>query len=93
MSRRPGRNHQPAFKAKVALEAAKEEVTTVELSQNMTFTPIRSISRSQSFWSLRPRYSMTKSPVSHQAKIGQLALENDFVESALAKAGMLSAMQ
>jgi len=33
MSRRPRRNHSSAFKAKVALEAAKEEMTTAELSQ------------------------------------------------------------
>ena len=33
MSRRPRRNHSPAFKAKVALAAVKGEKTLAELSQ------------------------------------------------------------
>jgi transposase-like protein len=33
MTKRPGRNHSPAFKAKVALEAIKEEKTLAELAQ------------------------------------------------------------
>jgi transposase len=39
MSRRPRRNHLPAFKAKVTLEAAKEEMTTYELSQKYDISP------------------------------------------------------
>ena len=33
MTRRPRRNHSPAFKAKVAMEAIKGEVTLAELAQ------------------------------------------------------------
>ena len=33
LSKRPRRNHAPAFKAKVALEALKGDQTLVELSQ------------------------------------------------------------
>ena len=33
MTRRPRRNHSPAFKAKVALAAIKGEKTMVELAQ------------------------------------------------------------
>ena len=33
MSRRPRRNHSPAFKAKVALAAVKSEKTLAELAQ------------------------------------------------------------
>ena len=33
MSRRPRRNHSPAFKAGVALEALKEETTLAQLAQ------------------------------------------------------------
>lgn len=33
MSRRPRRNHAPAFKAKVALAAIKGEATLAELAQ------------------------------------------------------------
>ena len=39
MSKRPRRNHAPAFKAKVALEAIKGEQTIVELSQRYQVHP------------------------------------------------------
>ena len=39
MSKRPRRNHAPAFKAKVALEALKGDQTIVELSQRFQVHP------------------------------------------------------
>ena len=39
MSKRPRRNHAPAFKAKVALEALKGEQTIIELSQRFQVHP------------------------------------------------------
>ena len=39
MSKRPRRNHAPAFKAKVALEALKGEQTLVELSERYQVHP------------------------------------------------------
>lgn len=36
MSRRPRRNHTPAFKAKVALAAIKGEKTLAELAQSLS---------------------------------------------------------
>ena len=39
MSRRPRRNHAPAFKAKVALDALKGDQTIVELSQRYQVHP------------------------------------------------------
>ncbi len=39
MSKRPRRNHAPAFKAKVALDALKGEETLVELSQRYQVHP------------------------------------------------------
>jgi len=39
MSKRPRRNHAPAFKAKVALEALKWDQTIVELSQRYQVHP------------------------------------------------------
>jgi len=39
MSKRPRRNHAPAFKAKVALEAIKGEQTIIELSQRFQVHP------------------------------------------------------
>lgn len=44
MTRRPRRNHSPAFKAKVALAAIRGEQTLVELSSSSTSMPIRSSS-------------------------------------------------
>jgi transposase len=39
MSRRPRRNHSPAFKAKVALAAVKGEATLAELAQRFDVHP------------------------------------------------------
>ena len=39
MSKRPRRNHAPAFKARVALDALKGEETLVELSQRYQIHP------------------------------------------------------
>ena len=43
MSRRPRRNHTPAFKAKVALAAIKGDRTLAQLANSSTSTPIRHI--------------------------------------------------
>ncbi len=39
MSKRPRRNHAPAFKAKVALEALKGDQTVVELAERYQVHP------------------------------------------------------
>jgi transposase len=39
MSKRPRRNHTPAFKAKVALEAVKGEQTLIELAERFEVHP------------------------------------------------------
>jgi transposase-like protein len=39
MSKRPRRNHAPAFKAKVALETLKGDQTIVELAQRYQIHP------------------------------------------------------
>jgi transposase len=39
MSRRPRRNHTPAFKAKVALAAIKGEITLTDLAQQFDVHP------------------------------------------------------
>lgn len=39
MPRRPRRNHAPAFKAKVALEALKGEETTIEIAERFGVHP------------------------------------------------------
>ncbi len=97
MSRRPRRNHSPAFKAKVALAALKDARTMSELAQQFDVHPnqIRQWRDQlldgvagvfdESAVSKPPEVDLT----SLHAKIGQLALENDFLEGALAKAGLL----
>lgn len=99
MSRRPRRNHSSAFKAKVALEAAKGEYTLAELAKRYDVHPNQITQwKAQLLERLpgvfdRPGKSAS-APVDIKAlhaKIGELTLENDFLEGALDKAGLLSA--
>ena len=101
MSRRPRRNHTPAFKARVALAAIKGDRTLVELAEHFDVHPNQITS-----WKVQleggaadlfgPGNSNGASQPaidvkSLHAKIGELTLENDFLEGALTKAGLLSA--
>ena len=98
MSRRPRRNHSPAFKAKVALEAIRGDKTLVELAQihdvhpnQITDWKAQLLERAASVFGAEPPGEPTVDLKALHAKIGQLALENDFLSGALAKAGLLSA--
>lgn len=99
MSRRPRRNHSPAFKAKVALAAVQGELTISELAQKFDVHPNQITQwKSQMLENAADLFEGGKKSKEPEvdvktlhAKIGQLALENDFLESALIKAGMLSA--
>ena len=98
MSRRPRRNHSPDFKAKVALEAVRGEQPLAELAQkyDVHATQIAQWKAellqgaSSVFGAIKTVESTVDVKVLH-AKIGELTLENDFLESALTKAGLLSA--
>ncbi len=100
MTRRPRRNHTPAFKAKVALAAIKGEKTLAELAQQFDVHANQITQwRSQLLegavdvfgGEVRPEASAASIDVKTlHAKIGQLTLENDFLEGALSKAGLLS---
>ncbi len=99
MARRPRRNHKPQFKAKVALEALKGEQTMAELaerfdvhSNQITQWKMQLLERSADVFDSDGQSK--ESPVDVKtlhAKIGELTLENDFLEGALTKAGWLSA--
>ena len=100
MTRRPHRNHTPAFKAKVALAAIKGEKTLADLAQLFDVHPNQITAwKAQLFDGAAGVFgagaaSVDAAPVDLKAlhaKIGELALENDFLEGALIKAGMLSA--
>jgi transposase-like protein len=97
MSRRPRRNHTPAFKAKVALAAIKGDRTLAQLAEQFDVHPNQITSRKAQLegvfgpgggnGAVQPAIDVK----SLHAKIGELTLENDFLEGALGKAGLLSA--
>ena len=99
MAKRPRRNHSPAFKAKVALAAVKGE-KIAELAQQFDVHP-----NQVTQWKAQlldgaagvfgggggETAACSVDLKSLHAKIGELTLENDFLEGALTKAGLLSA--
>ena len=100
MSKRPRRNHTAAFKAKVALAAVKGEKTLAELAQQFDVHPNQITQwKAQLFEGAAGVFGKDKSEAaasivdlkSLHAKIGELTLENDFLEGALTNAGLLSA--
>jgi len=99
MSRRPRRNHSPEFKAKVALEAVKGEHTLAELAKchdvhpnQITQWKVQLLERmSEVFGQSSTAVSPPVDVKALHAKIGELTLENDFLDGALTKAGLLSA--
>jgi transposase len=99
MSRRARRNHSPAFKAKVALAAIKGDRTIAQLADQFDVHP-----NQMTTWKgqleggaadvFRPGSTQATPAIDVKAlhaKIGELTLENDFLEGALSKAGLLSA--
>ncbi len=99
MTRRPRRNHSPKFKAKVAMEAAKGEYTLAELATRFDVHPNQITQwKTQLLERMGEVFDKPGQPASPSfdlkelhAKIGELTLENDFLEGALTKAGLLSA--
>ena len=98
MTRRPRRNHSPAFKARVALEAVKGERTLAELAQRFDIHPnlitqwrAQLLEGASGVFGAAPAAEAAPTvdvKVLH-AKIGELTLANDFLEGALGKAGLL----
>jgi len=100
MQRRSRRNHTPAFKAKVALAAIKGDRTLSQLAEQFDVHPNQITS-----WKAQleggatalfgPGGGAAVQPSidvkTLHAKIGELTLENDFLEGALSKAGLLRA--
>jgi transposase len=99
MAKRPRRNHSSAFKAKVALAAVKGEKTITELAQHFDVHPNQITQWKNKLLEDLPAVfeqgGSSREPAvdvkSLHAKIGELTLENDFLEKALTKAGLLSA--
>ena len=101
MTRRSRRNHTAGFKAKVALAAIKGEQTLSELAELFDVHPNQITNwKAQLLEGAAGVFGSGASRTAAapavdlkalHAKIGELALENDFLAGALSKAGMLSA--
>ena len=98
MSRRPRRNHSTLFKAKVALDAIRGEKTLAELAKlhdvhanQIVDWKNQLLERAASVFGADSGVEPVVDLKDLHAKIGQLALENDFLSGALTKAGMSSA--
>jgi transposase len=91
--KRSRRNHTPAFKAKVALAAIKTDQTVAELAKRFDVHPNSIVQwKSELLQRAGEIFEGTRSSRNEEvdikelhAKIGQLALENDFLERALGR--------
>ena len=97
VTRRVRRQHTGAFKARVALAALREDITVAQLCQEFDLHANQISEWKRQLLDRAPDIFGGADPVKPvdlsllHAKIGQLTLENDFLERALDKAGLLSA--
>jgi transposase len=91
MTKRPRRNHTAVFKAKVALEAIKGDQTLVELSERFQVHPNQIAEWKKVLLEKAPDVFDKGKPSREpdvkelHAKIGQLAMENDFLSVTLGR--------
>ena len=98
MSKRPRRNHGPAFKAKVALEALRGDQTIVELSERFQVYPNQItewkkqlLENAAEVFTKDSKAESGPDVKELHAKIGQLSMENDFLSVALGRINGASA--
>jgi transposase len=92
MSKRPRRNHAPAFKAKVALDALKGDQTVVELAERYQVHPNqitewkkKLLDHAVDIFGRDRKVEQGPNVKDLHAKIGQLSMENDFLSVALGR--------
>ena len=102
MKKRARRNHSPVFKAKVAIAAIKGDHALAQLSEQFDVHANQITDWKDELLEFaaevfeRGTSGKASAPVvvdikALHAKIGELTLENDFLEAALGKAGLPSA--
>ena len=96
--KRTRRNHGATFKAQVAVAAIKGDKTLGELAEQFSVHPTqitewkqKLLARAADVFGGTKAAAETPDLKTLHAKIGQLALENDFLAGALTKAGLRSA--
>ena len=96
--KRTRRNHGATFKAHVAVAAIKGDKTLGELAEQFSVHPTQItewkqqlLARAADVFGGTKAAAATPDLKTLPAKIGQLALENDFLAGALTKAGLRSA--
>ena len=99
MPRRPRRNHSPAFKAKVALEAIKGEEPLIVIAERFDVHPNQITKWKRQlmedaavvFGEGEQAKEGGPSIAELHAKIGELTMENDFLSGALGRMSGTSA--
>ncbi len=92
MSKRPRRNHSAVFKARVALEAVKEEKTLIQLSEQFQVHPNQItewkkllLEKASEVFEKGKKNPNEPDVKELHAKIGRLTMENDFLSVALGR--------
>jgi transposase len=98
IARRQRRTHSATFKAQVAVAALRGDKTIAEVAEKFGVHPnqvtawkAQLLERSSETFGEKADGTPAPNIEKMEAKIGSLTLENDFLESALINAGLLSA--